>query len=55
MLPQALWGNNTLSGCQSNLPLELPSWVALETVYHTALFVKLRRRASKWIETKFKG
>lgn len=43
MLPQALWGNNSLSGCHSNLPLKLPSWVALETVYHIALFVKLRR------------
>lgn len=47
MLPQALWGKNSLSGCQSNLPLKLPSWVALEAVYHIALFVKLRRGASK--------
>lgn len=37
MLPQALWGNNTVSGCHSNLALKLPSWVALEPVYHTAL------------------
>lgn len=37
MLPQALWGNNTVSGCQSNLALKLPCWVALETVDHIAL------------------
>lgn len=37
MLPQAPWGNNTVSGCQSNLALKLPSWVALETVDGVAL------------------
>lgn len=37
MLPQALWGNNTVSGCHSNLALNLPSWVALEAVDHIAL------------------
>lgn len=37
MLPQALWGNNTVSGYQSNLALKLPCWVALEAVDHIAL------------------
>lgn len=37
MLPQALWGNDTISGCQSNLALKLPFWVALEAVDHIAL------------------
>lgn len=37
MLPQALWGNNTISGCHSNLALKLPHWLALETVDRVAL------------------
>lgn len=49
MLPQALWGNNSLSGCPSNVPLKLPTWVVLETIYHIAFFVDLRRGASKRI------
>lgn len=37
MLPPGPLGNNSLSGCQSNLPLKSPHWIVLGTAYHIEL------------------